>query len=289
VLAGKLLSLNLGPWETFWILFYSFATYGNAGFMREQVCKYMCPYARFQAAMFDSDTLIVAYHPERGEQRGSRRRGVDPATVGLGDCIDCNVCVQVCPTGIDIRDGLQYECIACSACIDACDEIMDKMSYPRGLINYTTDNKELGKGQKILRPRIVVYGTILLLLCSMLVAHISQRVALDLDVIRDRNTLYRETNDGLIENVYTLKILNMDSQAHRYNLWAEGIDGVKLLIDRPEIEVAAGTIYQMVVRLQADEFNLEARSVPVRFHLQAQDGNHLKTVEEARFVGPGSS
>ena len=114
-LAGELLSLNLGPWETFWILFYSFATYGNAGFMREQVCKYMCPYARFQSAMFDSDTLIVAYHPERGEPRGSRRRSVEPASVGLGDCIDCNVCVQVCPTGIDIRDGLQYECIACSA------------------------------------------------------------------------------------------------------------------------------------------------------------------------------
>jgi len=289
VLAGKLLSLSLGPWETFWILFYSFATYGNAGFMREQVCKYMCPYARFQSAMFDSDTLIVAYHPERGEQRGSRRRGVEPATVGLGDCIDCNVCVQVCPTGIDIRDGLQYECIACSACIDACDEIMDKMSYPRGLINYTTENTELGKGRKLLRPRIMVYGAILMLLCGMLVAHISQRVALDLDVIRDRNTLYRETNEGLIENVYTLKILNMDSKDHRYNLWAEGIDGVKLVSDRSEIEVEAGTVYQMVVRLQADEFNLEARSVPVRFHLQAQDGNHLKTVEEARFVGPGTS
>jgi cytochrome c oxidase accessory protein FixG len=288
-LAGELLNLSLGPWETFWILFYSFATYGNAGFMREQVCKYMCPYARFQSAMFDSDTLIVAYHPERGEQRGSRRRSVEPASVGLGDCIDCNVCVQVCPTGIDIRDGLQYECIACSACIDACDEIMDKMSYPRGLIRYTTENSAMGKRQHIMRPRIMVYAAILLLLCGMLVAHISQRVALDLDVIRDRNTLYRETNEGLIENVYTLKILNKDSKAHRYNLWAEGIDDVKLVSDRPEIEVEAGTVYQMVVRLQADEFNLEARSVPVSFHLQAQDGNHLKTVEEARFVGPGKS
>jgi len=288
-LAGELLNLNLGPWETFWILFYSFATYGNAGLMREQVCKYMCPYARFQSAMFDSDTLIVAYHPERGEQRGSRRRGVEPASVGLGDCIDCSVCVQVCPTGIDIRDGLQYECIACSACIDACDEIMDKMSYPRGLIRYTTENSANGKRQHILRPRIIVYASILLLLCGMLVTHISQRVALELDVIRDRNTLYRETNDGLIENVYTLKILNMDSQPHRYNLRAEGIDGLKLVSDRPEIEVEAGTVYQMVVRLQADEFNLEARSVPVRFHLQAQDSNHLVAVEEARFVGPSDS
>ena len=289
VLAGELLSLSLGPWETFWILFYSFATYGNAGFMREQVCKYMCPYARFQSAMFDSDTLIVAYHPERGEQRGSRRRSVEPATVGLGDCIDCNVCVQVCPTGIDIRDGLQYECIACSACIDACDEIMDKMSYPRGLIRYTTENASIGKQQHIMRPRILVYATILLVLCGLLIGHISQRIALDLDVIRDRNTLYRETNEGLIENVYTLKILNMDSKAHRYDLWADGVDGLKLVSEQSEIEVEAGAIHQLVVRLQADEFNLEARSVSVNFHLQAQDSNHLKIVEEARFVGPGKS
>jgi cytochrome c oxidase accessory protein FixG len=289
VLANRLLTFSLGPWETFWILFYSFATYGNAGFMREQVCKYMCPYARFQSAMFDSDTLIVAYHPERGDPRGSRRRGVEPGSVGLGDCIDCSVCVQVCPTGIDIRDGLQYECIACSACIDACDEIMDKMSYPRGLIKYTTENSALGKAQHILRPRILVYATILLLLCGMLVAHISQRVALDLDVIRDRNTLYRETREGLIENVYTLKILNMDSKPHRYTLWADGIDGVKLVMDQSEIVVEAGSVYQMVVRLQADEFNLEGRSVPVDFHLQAEDSNHLNVVEEARFVGPGKT
>ena len=286
VLADELLTLSLGPWETFWILFYSFATYGNAGFMREQVCKYMCPYARFQSAMFDSDTLIVAYHPERGEPRGSRRRSVEPNTVGLGDCIDCNVCVQVCPTGIDIRDGLQYECIACSACIDGCNEIMDKMGYPRDLISYTTENSALGQKQHIVRPRILVYAAILLVLCGLLVTHIVQRVPLDLDVIRDRNTLYRETRDGLIENVYTLKILNMDSQAHRYRLRADGIDGVRLVTDQDDIEVPAGTVSQLVVRLQADEFNLEERSVTVRFHLQAEDSNHLSVVEEARFLGP---
>jgi cytochrome c oxidase accessory protein FixG len=288
-LATRLISINLGPWETFWILFYSFATYGNAGFMREQVCKYMCPYARFQSAMFDSDTLIVAYHPERGEPRGSRRRGTDFQEQGLGACIDCNVCVQVCPTGIDIRDGLQYECIACSACIDACDEIMDKMSYPRGLIDYTTENAAQGKGRHVLRPRVMVYATILLVLCGILITNLVQRIPLDLDVIRDRNTLYRETRDGLIENVYTLKILNMDSTSHRYILRAEGIDGLKLATDQGEIMVEAGSVYQMVVRLQADEFNLEQRSVPVSFHLQAANANHLKVVEEARFVGPGKT
>lgn len=286
-LGRKLLVADLGPWELFWILFYSFATYGNAGFMREQVCKYMCPYARFQSAMFDADTLIVAYHPERGEPRGSRSRNSDTQALGLGDCIDCNVCVQVCPTGIDIREGLQYECIACSACIDACDEIMNKMSYPPGLIGYTTDNAAQGKPGKILRPRIVVYATILFLLCAALIGHVSQRVALELDVIRDRNTLYRETRDGLIENVYTLKILNMDEQSHEYKLWADGIEGMNLVTEQDQIRVNAGSVQQFVVRIQADEFNLEERSVPVRFHLQANDLNHLSTVEEARFVGPG--
>jgi cytochrome c oxidase accessory protein FixG len=288
-LAAKLFSASLGPWETFWILFYSFATYGNAGFMREQVCKYMCPYARFQSAMFDSDTLIVAYHPERGDPRGSRRRGTDPKTVGLGDCIDCNVCVQVCPTGIDIRDGLQYECIACSACIDACDEIMDKMSYPRGLIRYTTENAAQGKQQHILRPRVMVYAAILLILCGALLTNIVQRIPLELDVIRDRNTLYRETREGLIENVYTLKILNMDSQTHQYTLRADGIDGMKLVTDEAEIVVPAGAVQQLIVRLQADEFNMESRSVAVKFYLQANEANHLNTVEEARFVGPGKT
>lgn len=288
-LAVKLGGANLGPWETFWILFYSFATYGNAGFMREQVCKYMCPYARFQSAMFDSDTLIVAYHPERGEPRGSRRRGTDLQTAGLGDCIDCNICVQVCPTGIDIRDGLQYECIACSACIDACDEIMDKMSYPRGLIRYTTENAAQGNKQHILRPRILVYATILLVLCGTLLTNLALRVPLELDVIRDRNTLYRETREGLIENVYTLKILNMDSHAHQYELRADGIDGMKLVFDQPDITVPAGAVQELVVRIQADEFNMEARSVPVKFYLQATEANHLTAVEEARFVGPGKS
>ena len=287
VLANKLVMLSLGPWETFWILFYSFATYGNAGFMREQVCLYMCPYARFQSAMFDSNTLIVAYHPERGEPRGSRRRSADPAQLGLGDCIDCSICVQVCPTGIDIRKGLQYECIACSACIDACDEVMDKMSYPRGLIRYTTENSALGKRERILRPRILVYAAILLALCGFLLSSLLTRVPLELDVIRDRNALYRETAEGLIENVYTLKILNMDSKPHRYRLEAEGIDGLRLVLDEPQIEVAAGTVQQFIARIQADEFELESRSQSIRFRLQAVDANHLTTVEEARFVGPG--
>ncbi|MGD2056376.1 MAG: cytochrome c oxidase accessory protein CcoG, partial [Gammaproteobacteria bacterium] len=215
-LGQRLLTFDLGPWETFWILFYGFATYGNAGWMREQVCKYMCPYARFQSAMFDKDTLIISYIPERGEPRGSRKRSVDYKAQGLGDCIDCTLCVQVCPTGIDIRNGLQYECIACSACIDACDDVMDRMGYPKGLIKYTTEHEMRGGKSHILRPRILIYATILLTIMSVFAYSFGQRSPLGLDVIRDRNRLYRETDEGKIENVYVLKILNMDDKAHAF-------------------------------------------------------------------------
>ncbi len=285
-LGTRLVAGSLGPWETFWILFYGFATYGNAGFMREQVCLYMCPYARFQGAMFDSDTLIIAYDPERGEPRGSRRRGANLKQIGLGECVDCSICVQVCPTGIDIRDGLQYECIACSACIDACDAIMDKMKYPRGLIGYTTENASPGKSLHVLRPRILKYATILLVSCSLLLTGLLQRMPLELNVIRDHVTPYRETRDGLIENLYTLKIINMDSKTHGYTLSADGIDDLKLMLERPRIEIEGGAVQQFIVRIQADELNMESHSESIRFHLQATDVNHLRITEEARFVGP---
>lgn len=288
ILASNLINLQLGSWEAFWIFFYGFATYGNAGWMREQVCKYMCPYARFQSAMFDADTLIIDYDVERGEPRGSRKRNADTEALGIGDCVDCTLCVQVCPTGIDIRNGMQYECIACSACIDACDDVMDKVGYERGLIRYTTENSKQGKPARILRPRIVVYAAILVFITSMLILDLSQRIALDLDVIRDRNSLYRETNEGLIENVYRLKILNMDSASHQYTLWVDGIDGLKLHQDKAEIEVASGIVSELVVRVQIDETKLSQRSSSIYFHLQAKDLNHLSVVEEARFLGPRS-
>jgi cytochrome c oxidase accessory protein FixG len=285
-LGQRLLTFNLGPWETFWVIFYGFATYGNAGFMREQVCKYMCPYARFQSAMFDKDTLIVSYIPTRGEPRGSRKRSDDPATKGLGDCIDCTLCVQVCPTGIDIRDGLQYECIACSACIDACDDVMDKMGYERGLIKYTTEHAMKGGKTHIIRPRIIIYAMILLAIMAAFAYSFSQRIALGLDVIRDRNTLYRETADGLIENVYILKILNMDDRAHQYDLVVSGIPGLTLHKDMDIIEVESGGVMELPVRLRADEADLEVRSSDVVFELVATDDAALIAREEARFLGP---
>ena len=285
-LGRHLLAFNIGPWETFWILFYGFATYGNAGFMREQVCKYMCPYARFQSAMFDKDTLVVSYIPVRGEPRGSRKRSVDPVAAGLGDCIDCTLCVQVCPTGIDIRDGMQYECIACSACIDACDDVMDKMGYEKGLIKYTTEHAMTGGKTHILRPRIIIYALILLSIMAAFAWSFSQRISLGLDVIRDRNTLYRETSEGLIENVYILKILNMDERVHQYQLSVSGIPGLTLHKDMDVIEVESGGIMELPVRLRADEAELEVRSSDVVFELVATDDAALTVTEDARFLGP---
>lgn len=285
-LGERLLTFSLGPWETFWVLFYGFATYGNAGFMREQVCKYMCPYARFQSAMFDNDTLIVSYLPERGEPRGSRKRSTDYKAQGLGDCIDCTLCVQVCPTGIDIRDGLQYECIACSACIDACNDVMDKMGYPRGLITYTTENAMRGGRSHILRPRVVVYALLLLAIMSTFAWSLSQRSTLGLDVIRDRNRLYRETDEGRIENVYILKIINMDDKGHAFKLHVEGIEDLELFIDARRIWVDAGEVLELPVRLRVEEDELHERSNKVTFKLVATDDPGLKAREEARFLGP---
>ena len=285
-LGQRLLTFHLGSWETFWVIFYGFATYGNAGFMREQVCKYMCPYARFQSAMFDKDTLVVSYIPVRGEPRGSRKRSDDPVEKGLGDCIDCTLCVQVCPTGIDIRDGLQYECIACSACIDACDDVMDKMGYEKGLIKYTTEQSMKGGKTHILRPRIIIYAVILLAIFAAFAWSFSQRISLGLDVIRDRNTLYRETGDGLIENVYILKVLNMDSSGHEYDLRVSGIPGLSLHKDMAVIRVDPGSVLELPVRLRADEADLDARSSNVVFELVATDDDALVAREDARFLGP---
>ncbi|NNL63306.1 MAG: cytochrome c oxidase accessory protein CcoG, partial [Woeseiaceae bacterium] len=223
-----IVALNVGGWTLFWGLFYGFATYGNAGYMREQVCKYMCPYARFQSVMFDKDTLIISYDENRGEPRGGRKRSDDRQEKGLGDCIDCQLCVQVCPTGIDIREGLQYECIACAACIDACDSIMDRMNYPHGLVRYTTENALHGKKSSMLRPRILIYATLLFVLVAGLVTSMATRTPAILDVIRDRNTLYRELPGDVIENIYTLKLINQSNEPRSFDLTVSGVEGVSL-------------------------------------------------------------
>jgi cytochrome c oxidase accessory protein FixG len=288
-LSQGVMTFNLGGWETFWLFFYSFATYGNAGWLREQVCIYMCPYARFQSAMFDKDTMIIAYDEKRGEGRGARKRdNKDYKNQGLGDCIDCTMCVQVCPTGIDIRDGLQYQCISCSACVDVCNDIMDKMNYPKGLIRYTTENMLNGIPTHIVRPRLFIYGGILLAIFIGMGYAINTRSLVQLDVIRDRSRLFIETDAGSIENIYQLRIMNKDNQPHVYDIAATGIEGLKFAKEH-KIEVGAGDVITLPVRLAANPDNLAKRSTKVNFKLTAQNNPALTITEEGRFLGPSQS
>ena len=287
-LAHNARSFSLGPWETFWIFFYGFATWGNAGFMREQVCKYMCPYARFQSAMFDPDTLVITYDRHRGEPRGARGRSVDRKAAGLGDCVDCEICVQVCPTGIDIRKGLQYECIGCAACIDACDQVMDKMRYPRGLIRYSTE-RAVGRGssareitKRILRPRTVLYGAVLLAVVAGLIVTLVVRLPLKVDVIRDRATLVRETREGLLENVYRLQLMNTLETPRRYRLSVSGLPGLQLSVAQT-VEVAPASSVAIPVSVRVDPTGLKGGSHAIVFHVADADNPDVAVSEKSRF------
>ncbi len=283
-LGQSLIHFQLGGWEAFWFLFYSFATYGNAGILREQVCKYMCPYARFQGAMFDKDTLVIAYDEKRGEPRGGRRKSENPAEKGLGDCIDCTLCVQVCPTGIDIREGLQIECIACAACIDVCDQVMEKMDYKKGLISYTTENRLQNKESRVFRPRILVYATLLLALIAGVVYSVNNRVLLRADLLRDRNALYRELPGELIENVYTLKLINMDFVTHRYKIEVVDQDDIQLFIS-PEPVLEPEEVGNFIVRMQAPaDAGRGSLKVDVRFSTLEEP--IIERTVSARFLMP---
>jgi polyferredoxin len=343
----RVLAFDLGGWETFWIGFYSLATWGNAGFLREQVCKYMCPYARFQSAMFDRNTLIIAYDPLRGEPRGARRRGSVPSVLlqqvesmlsakhakgankaqdneqaaaqsqdthlrasrplrtavasdgvtdttatnlRLGDCIDCTICVQVCPTGIDIRNGLQYECIACGACIDACDTVMDKMDYPRGLIRYTTQNAIDGKRSHILRPRVIFYALLLTAIFGGWAWGVGHRSELIVDVLRDRNALYRIAADGSIENAYTLKLINKTPQAQRYRVDVvdehdHPIDGLDIVGGARDVSAGPEEVLSLTVTLTANPEHAHGRR-NVRFVITGIDRPDVHVQHDTRFFGP---
>ena len=283
-LARDVVSFEVSGWALFWVLFYGFATYGNAGFMREQVCKYMCPYARFQSSMFDHDTLIITYDEERGEPRGPRRRGTDPREKGLGDCIDCTMCVQVCPTGIDIRDGLQYECIACAACIDACDAIMDRMGYPRGLVRYSTEHAMAGQKTRILRPRILVYAALLTLFATLFVTFLATRPPLMVDVLRDRNALYRDVGREGIENSYALVAVNKARESRRYEISVSGIDGARIATETT-FEIPAESVLRVPVAVRVPHGNAEGGQ-RIEFTVSAIDGTGTVVTEDSRFRGP---
>jgi cytochrome c oxidase accessory protein FixG len=281
-----LLNFNASGWATFWVFFYALATWGLGAMMREQVCIYMCPYARFQSAMFDKDTLVISYDEKRGEPRGKRKKGVDPKELGLGDCVDCTLCVQVCPTGIDIRDGLQYQCIACAACIDVCDEVMEKVGYPKGLIRYTTEHELQGGKTKILRLRTYIYAAVLVALVGGLAYSVSQRIPLELDVMRDRNTLYRENGEGMLENVYILKVVNMDTHPHEFKVDVRGLEGIELLEGDKTFPVAVGEVLTKVVKVQVDPAKVPAASNDIMFHIQSVIDPELEDEQKSRFLGP---
>jgi cytochrome c oxidase accessory protein FixG len=278
-------TLTLGPWETFWVLFYGFATYGNAGFMREQVCKYMCPYARFQSAMFDKHTLVIGYDTARGEPRGARGRGVDYRSQGLGDCIDCTMCVQVCPTGIDIRKGLQYECIACAACIDACDSVMDKMNYPRGLVRYSTQAMIEGNTAHVLRPRTIIYAVLLTALVLGFGYAVTHRDRVDIDVLRDRNALYRQLNDGRIENVYTVRIINKDTQSHEFAISVDDLPDAEIDSEHATYTVAAAEVKSVAVRVRVPAHAVVGGN-NIELKIYAVDDSKIENEAKARFYAP---
>ena len=289
MLGAELLALQ-GTWQIFWVLFYGFATYGNAGYMREQVCKYMCPYARFQSAMFDKDTLIVSYDAERGEQRGPRKKQVDHAAMGLGDCIDCSLCVQVCPVGIDIRNGLQYECIGCGLCIDACNGVMDNMQYPRGLIRLTTQNgveqhwSLIQMVRRIARPRVLLYASILVALTVAMVFSLSVREPLKVDVLRDRASLARIAPGGMLENVYRLQLMNATELPQTYDIQATGVEGIKTLVDGA-VYVQPAQTRGIAVRVQIPYGALPAGSHALTFEVTAESGQGRVT-EKSVFIVP---
>ena len=294
-LAGELITLSFSPWEWFWVLFYGFATYGNAGYLREQICKQMCPYARIQSALTDMDSMVIAYDTARGETRGSRARSADPRVLGLGDCIDCTLCVQVCPTGIDIRNGLQNECIACAACIDVCDEVMEKMNYPKGLIRYSS-----GKGmadkltpkqmvKRVWRPRVWAYGLLFLAAMSLFVGGLSTRKGFAVDVIKDRGTMARETGNGAIENIYRLKVMNTTEDTQTYTASVQGLPGLAL-VTNPVLSVPGAGIGSLTIRLtlsaQAAQDH-RGKANPIMFKVETQaHGNTAAVEEKSTFVIP---
>ncbi|MCF8192314.1 MAG: cytochrome c oxidase accessory protein CcoG [Burkholderiales bacterium] len=283
VMTAGIPTLDFGA-EAIAILFYGFFTYYNAGWLREKICKFMCPYARFQSVMFDADTLIVTYDAARGEPRGTRRKGENE---GLGSCVDCGFCVSVCPTGIDIRNGLQIDCIACGACIDACDQVMDRMQLPRGLIRYTTENVLAGKRAPgrwythVLRPRVIGYGLVMAAVVGVMLATLLTRDPFRVNVMREGSVLSRPTADGRVENLYRIKVFNMDEQPRRYRISAEGLPSLDMAsMEGAEFDVPAIGHRTLAVYLRIDPEQVEPGSHDVSFTVETRDGGRSLTVVE---------
>ena len=283
-LSTSLVSGEASAWAFAWVGLFTAGTYLNAGYMREQVCTYMCPYARFQSVMFDRDTLIVSYDKNRGEPRGSRKRTAE-STESLGDCVDCQLCVQVCPTGIDIRDGLQYQCIGCALCVDACDSIMKKMGYAPGLVSYTSENTLEGKPSKVLRPKLLGYIAALLVMVAVFATTLVTRTPLDLTVLRERDQLYIEAPGGLIDNIYRLHLSNLDAEPHQFELAIEGL-GEHEIIGTTTVTVGGGELAELTIRVRANPAQLTKPGTPIEFTATRVDDKSITISSESRFIKP---
>lgn len=286
-LLGDIARMTLGPWQIFWIASYAVLTYLNAGWSREQICKYLCVYARFQSVMFNPDTLIITYDQSRGEPRGPRRKQRNPQALQQGDCVDCTICIQACPVGIDIRNGLQYECIDCAACIDACDAVMDKLGMQRGLIRYAAEHGKDGLSARhpwrhLLRLRVLGYAGVLAVGIALYVTTLSMRAPLKLNVALERDTVGRKIEGGALENAYRLHIINSDERPHRYLLTVAGIETISLA---GEAEVSVGGISSRVlpVRVRVDAGHGIAGANRIRFELEELDGGAVRISEPAVF------
>jgi len=285
-LIPRILTFDLGKWEKIALVLPAGGSFLLSGVLREQVCFHMCPYARFQSVMFDRDSMIISYDVPRGEPRGSRGRKVDPADAGLGSCIDCKKCVNVCPTGIDIRDGLQYQCIGCAACIDACTDVMATMGYGESLVRYSSENRDEGKQKHWLRPRLVGYASLIIVMVGAFVFAIGHRVPVGLDIMSDRNRLYREDWDGSVENVFTLRLANRASEAREFRIRIDS--ALPLVYDGPEsIRIEGGAFVSRPIRLTLPGDDAQtAESADVSFRAQAVDAPEIEVEKVNRFHVP---
>lgn len=287
-LLDSLVHLSIGPWSSFWVLFGALSVYGSAGFLREQMCRQICPYARLQSAMFDPDTLIIAFDSARGEPRGSRSRTADPRANGLGDCVDCGICVQVCPTGIDIRNGLQNECIGCAACVDACNQVMDKMAYPRGLIRYATENavadtgRRLSLWQLLWRPRVIIYTAVFLAITAGGIGSLATRAPLKVYIARDRNALARQTDSGGVENSFVLQILNKDARPHSYAVTVDGLPGIRIAGGQ-SLTVQSGEMGELSETVKVGPGIGRHGANPIKFHIMDTADHAVRATESAKF------
>ena len=275
-------SLSASFWVSTWVWFFAICTYLNAGWMREQMCLHCCPYSRFQSVMFDANTKTVTYDSRRGEDRGPRKRH-QPSS--LGDCIDCNLCVDVCPTGIDIRNGLQYECINCGACVDACNQTMDKFGYQRNLISYSSENALAGQREPFYESyKFIGYGIAAIIMLSVIAVDIVNRSSIELNVLRDRQTLYRETLDDKVENSFTLKIRNKTQQARLYRIYVSGNNSYRLM-GEANLNIKPGEQLDYPITVIAEPKQLASSRNEITFTV-AEQHNHAQTSQQSSFFAP---